>query len=235
VFIGSTGMTRINEFQKYIPIDNAIAQAYEDCTGPGPEGPTKNQFFFGQGWHNSRWNRHVLENLIVEVVNQQAVFRIPGECIPSEVIRICLQDHLKQAHASWQLDKPRICASGDRFESAAEAQSRARAQERNRSVKLKVHQRKFKKYNERLETLDALLSSPHLSITDRAKWKLAKQVLLMLRTEGQSSEHTESDENESLVTYVPFYRRRIVGQILCEVDQETAALKLRTTQSKGKQ
>lgn len=57
----------------------------------------------------------------------------------------------------------------------------------------------------------------------------------MLRTEGQSSEHTESDENESLVTYVPFYRRRIVGQILCEVDQETAALKLRTTQSKGKQ
>ncbi|KAE9407709.1 hypothetical protein BT96DRAFT_954350 [Gymnopus androsaceus JB14] len=196
-------MTRINDFQKYVPVDSAIARAYEEFKGPGPEGAIKHQFFFGQGWSNSRWNREVVSNLVTQVIDQQATFRIPGDCLPSEVIKICLQDHLKQAHASWQLDKPRVHAS----------------------EKLKVNQRKFKKHRERLDTVNELLKNPRLSTTDRAKWKFAKEVLIKLGTDGQSSEHTDSDL--ALVTYEPFYRRRIVGQILRELDEETIARKLR--------
>ncbi|KAE9395486.1 hypothetical protein BT96DRAFT_794440, partial [Gymnopus androsaceus JB14] len=233
VFISSTGMTRINNFRKYVPVDSAIAQAYEEFEGPGPEGAIKHQFFFGQGWSNSHWNQEVVSNLVTQVINQQATFRIPGDCLPSEVIKICLQDHLKQAHASWQLDKPRVHASGERYETTQESHDRARSQENARSEKLKVNQRKFKKHSKRLDTVNKLLKNPHLSTTDRAKWKFAKEVLIKLGTDGQSSEHTDSDL--ALVTYEPFYRHRIVGQILRELDEETIARKLRNAHSKGKQ
>ncbi|KAE9398587.1 hypothetical protein BT96DRAFT_1105768 [Gymnopus androsaceus JB14] len=233
MFISSTGMTRINDFQKYVPVDSAIAQAYEEFKGPGPEGAIKHQFFFGQGWSNSRWNREVVSNLVTQVIDQQATFRIPGDCLPSEVIKICLQDHLKQAHASWQLDKPRVHASGEHYETAQESHDRARSQENARSEKLKVNQRKFKKHRERLDTVNELLKNPRLSTTDRAKWKFAKEVLIKLGTDGQSSKHTDSDL--ALVTYEPFYCRRIVGQILRELDEETIARKLRNVHSKGKQ
>ena len=144
VFISSTGMTRINDFQKYVPVDLAIARAYEELKGPGPEGAIKHQLFFGQGWSNSHWNQEVVSNLVTQVINQQATFCIPGDCLPSKVIKICLQDHLKQAHASWQLDKPRVHASGERYETAQESHDCACSQENARSEKLKVNQRKFK-------------------------------------------------------------------------------------------
>ncbi|KAE9402470.1 hypothetical protein BT96DRAFT_991116 [Gymnopus androsaceus JB14] len=114
---------------KYVPVDLAIAWAYEEFEGPSPEGAIKHQFFFSQGQSNSCWNQEVVLNLVTQVVNQQATFRIPGDCIPSKVIKICLQDHLKQTHASWQLDKPCVHASGECYETAQEFHNCVHSQE----------------------------------------------------------------------------------------------------------
>ncbi|KAJ3799093.1 hypothetical protein GGU11DRAFT_532749 [Lentinula aff. detonsa] len=235
VFLSKTGMPNVNSFQTYSPVEDPIANAYEKCRGPGSEGMTQYLYFFGEGWKNSRWNRDVLARRVSEVVAQQENYRIPGPCLANDVILACLQDCLKQAQASWKRDKPRIHFSGERYETPEEAQARARTQEGVRSSSVRVYARKATKYKTRLDALDELLKDSTLTTFTRRKWEFARDIVHNLGKDGQSSEDTDRDDDElPLVTTVPYYRRRIVGELLQEVDREAARLQWKAATLKGK-
>ncbi|EEB91882.1 hypothetical protein MPER_09691 [Moniliophthora perniciosa FA553] len=235
MFLAKTGMAGVNSFQDYCPVHDATAEGYAKGTCLGPEGDKKYTLFFGEGWQKSKWNRQFIANIIPDIKSKQPEYRILGECLSSLTIEGCLWDYIKQAQGSWKRDKPRVHHSGERFESRQEASNRAKQQEQDRSFQNRAHNRKTTKYKDRCKGVKALLKDTTLSSLQRKKWELLKDILDNLSNEAMSSEDTDYEDRDlPLVTAIPYYRRRIIGDLFEELDTAWKVLQRRQAHASGK-
>ncbi|THU78626.1 hypothetical protein K435DRAFT_574366, partial [Dendrothele bispora CBS 962.96] len=234
VFLDETGMKGVNSFQDYKPVDDAVAEAYEKGRDPGPDGEKQYHLYFGEGWRTSRWNQVVINNFAAKIVTLQQSYRIPGECLAHDAIKVLLYDNIKQAQVSWKRSKPRVHFSGARYETQEEAHARAREQESSRAADLRSNTRKAQKYERRLECLDEILGGS-LPTPSRRKWELTRQIVSHLGREGQSSEDTDiNDVVQPLTSTIPYYRRCGINAMLEELDRECLNLQRKHALAKGK-
>ncbi|KAK7029001.1 hypothetical protein VNI00_014711 [Paramarasmius palmivorus] len=236
IFVDRTGgVSGVNSYQDYIPVADDLAQNFDKGLGEGPKEATKYRLYFGEGWQKSRWNRQVVRDLIQEVVRGQAEARIPGECLSSEAIEACLWDYIKQAQVSWKRHIPRVHPTGNRFETTDEATLRSQIQEAERTQSLRANTRKSLKYKERKKGVQQILFDPSLSTMARRKWEFVEEVVTALGNDGQSSDETdEGHRDRPLVSSIPYYRRRIVSELLSELDTESRNLQRKINLAKGK-
>lgn len=124
-FLKLTKQSHINHFQNYAPISDEIAKKYADEEGPGPEGLTKYQLYFGEGWRGARWNVAVVHNITSYAIENRGEERFHGD-LPSEAIRAIFWGYITQSKDSWKQKRPRVHEEErDRFETVAEAANRA--------------------------------------------------------------------------------------------------------------
>lgn len=71
------------------------------------------------------------------------------------------------------------------------------------------------------------------SAVDKKKWQRVRNVLLKLQTQGQSSEDTDQ-ENGGLVITQPYYRRRLITEMLEDLDRNIKELERRQGAAAGK-
>lgn len=136
-----TNRTHVNHFEDYRPVDEDLAQKYDDGEGPGPESSSRFQLFFGRNWRSSRWNCSVISNMLPVLVVKITEKKMEGE-VNELVIAAMLWDHIKQAQNSWQRRNPRIAETGDRVETPQEAQQRTSTYLSQRAVTVRRNSRK---------------------------------------------------------------------------------------------
>ncbi|KAK7024257.1 hypothetical protein VNI00_016474 [Paramarasmius palmivorus] len=239
IFLSRTGMHAVNAFQTYRPVADQIAEDYAKGIGAGPVGDQKYVLYFGDGWRTAKWTKQVIKNFIPDVIAKHASARIPGVCLSAPTIEACILDYVKQARVSWNRRKPRLHESGTRYETREEALARSRSQEEQRAISLRSYSRKssvrffvdfepaklilvlLKKYRERLEAVNELLKDTTLTSFTRNKWEMVQNIVVTLGNEGQSSDETDNENpDRPMVSSIPYYRRRIVSELLSELDGE---------------
>ncbi|THU95212.1 hypothetical protein K435DRAFT_577163, partial [Dendrothele bispora CBS 962.96] len=231
VFLDETGMKGVNSFQDYKPVDNVVAEAYKKGTDPGPSGKKQYHLYSREGWRTSRWNQ-VVVNFATKIMTLQQSYRIPGECLADDAIKVLLYDNIKQAQVSW--NKPRVHSSGVRYETQEEAHAHAREQESSRAANLWSNTRKAQKYKRRLECLDEILGRS-LPTPSQCKWELTRQIVSHLGREGQSSEDTDINNVVlPLTSTIPYYCHCGINAMLEELDRECLNLQQKHALAKGK-
>jgi hypothetical protein len=137
-----TGCPFVNHFENYSPVDETVAQNFEDEKGPGPQGSMLFQMYFGSKWQKSRWNTSVIENMLPVIAVKKAEMHME-EDIDNEVIKAMIWDHIKQAQNSWQRRNPRVAEAGDRVETKQEAELRAKTYDIDRSKQVRRNSHKI--------------------------------------------------------------------------------------------
>ncbi|KAJ3990818.1 hypothetical protein F5050DRAFT_1906055 [Lentinula boryana] len=210
-FHEKTGQNHINVFQFYTPIDDALANAFQDNTGPGPQGTTAYQLHFGAGHPQSRWNTAVIDNIL-----EYAATDVEDECIchlDPDVQHAMLWDYIKQAQASWAHLNSHM--ADDRVETSEEAQAQAQDYQEGCGHDTHVTSRKYQKFHRRQKGLNLLLQAKR-NPTELLQLQRTKLVLDALDVEGQSLE--ESGSEDTLIVTVPHYRRRVISAMMSSLD-----------------
>ena len=115
---------------------------FDSETGPGPQGATQFQLYFGDGWHGSRWNLGVMKNMTSFVLENRANHRFKGS-LSTAAIHAIIWSHISQARDSWTKRKPRMHEEErDRFETVAEAAMRAQTDQVKRYKSVRKANRK---------------------------------------------------------------------------------------------
>ncbi|KAH7876538.1 uncharacterized protein C8R40DRAFT_1042342, partial [Lentinula edodes] len=222
-FCKATGSTSVNTFQTYHPIDTTIAVEFATGKGSGPEGESEYRLYFGNEWRKAKWNHIVVRNIITLISSQKEQAHIYGD-LSSEVIEAYVWDLVAQARVSWRARLPRPHVAESRWETPAEARTRAEEYESRREMELRVNSRKRSKYVERK---DGVIKAS-ASAFDTRKWTMVQNVLLKCGIEVQSSDNTDADDEvnspAALRTAVPHYRRRILGVVFEDLDTKIKEL-----------
>lgn len=89
------------------------------------------------------------------------------------------------------------------------------------------------KFDWRKQGVDKLLADTSCSAVDKKKWQRVRNVLLELQTQGQSSEDTDNEDGGLVITQ-PYYRRRLITEMLEDLDQNIKELERRQKAASGK-
>ncbi|KAJ3825931.1 hypothetical protein F5880DRAFT_1477298 [Lentinula raphanica] len=223
-FRSATGQDGINAYQHYTPIEDVIANAFEDGTGPGPNGDTAYTLYFGAKYSRSRWNKAVIDNILQCVPIERSELHSQLCDLDVDVQSAMLWDYIGQAQVSWVHYHPRLV--DDKAETAAEARTRANEYNERRMIDTRLNTRKnqagflsfhIPKFERRKRDVDSLLEAPTLNGLERSNLQRTREVLHALGAEGQSSE--ESGPEDALLVTVPHYRRRIITPMMVDLDQ----------------
>ncbi|KAK1233797.1 hypothetical protein PQX77_003024 [Marasmius sp. AFHP31] len=214
-FLERTKMDKLSKFQSYEPVD--------DETAKNPlqnrKGGLRYRLYFGDTWRTSLWNKHVLEDMAKDV---QAELKEAGESeMAPERVVACLWISVTQAQNSWKTTQIRVHGSGERLETSQEATSRARCQVYTLSHMRKQNKRRHDKFDSRTTALQEILKDKSLGEVERIKWKAVQTINKGLGADGQSSEDTDRDDVDlPRIVTVPRYRRRIVSNLMGDLDSE---------------
>ncbi|KAE9384314.1 hypothetical protein BT96DRAFT_787501, partial [Gymnopus androsaceus JB14] len=211
-----TKQTNITDFRSYSPIDDAIAEAFEKGEGPGPTDLTRYRLHFGNGYHKSRWNKVIIANMLTFTAEGKGSYRMEGD-IDNEALKAFFSDFIKEAQTSWARYGRRI-GKDDNLETSQEAKERADQYSELHKESCRISSRKHAKLARRrlgVSLLENILP-PSASQIDLTKLHQTRQVLDSLDHEGMSSE--ESDNEGGLIVTIPYYRRRIVSQMMSDLD-----------------
>lgn len=118
-----TGQPNITDFHSYLPIEDAIAEAFETDDGPGPSNITQFRLYFGNNYQKSRWNKYVVSNMLVYTAARKEQYRIEGN-IDEKALETFFYDFIKEAQTSWARYGRRITKDNN-LESTSEAKERA--------------------------------------------------------------------------------------------------------------
>ncbi|KAJ3742533.1 hypothetical protein DFH05DRAFT_1381195, partial [Lentinula detonsa] len=211
-----TQQTNITDFRSYSPIDDAVAEAFETGEGPGPTDLTRYRLHFGNGYHKSRWNKVIIANMLTFTADRKGMYRIEGD-IDNETLKAFFSDFIKEAQTSWARYSRRI-NKDDNLESSQEAKERADQYSELHKESCRINGRKHAKLARRKLGVSLLESTlpPSASPIDLTKLHQTQQVLDSLGHEGMSSE--ESDNEGGFRVTIPHYRRRIVSQMMSDLD-----------------
>ncbi|KAE9383350.1 hypothetical protein BT96DRAFT_791014, partial [Gymnopus androsaceus JB14] len=218
----------------YNPVTTEIAKQYDSETGPGPQGANQFQLYFGDGWRGSRWNLGVVKNMTSFALANRADQRFEGS-LSTEAIHAIIWGHISQARDSWTQRKPRVHEEErDRFETVAEAATRAQIDQVKRYKSVRKANRKRMKLNKREDGVKKLIT--HSSKPEeKKKWKRVGAVLGDLGELGQSSDDTDVEvEGSALVTTEPYGRRRFLSRVLADLDANINELQLKIAAQHGK-
>ncbi|KAJ3766234.1 hypothetical protein FB446DRAFT_654110, partial [Lentinula raphanica] len=224
-FRNATGQDIINSFQRYSPIEDHVAKAFENGTGPGPNGDTKHRLYFGTNYSRSAWNKAVINNILQTVPDKRRELRYQLCDLDVDVQSAILWGFIKQAQVSWIRFYPRLV--DDKAETSGEAGTRAREYNERRIVDTRINTRKNQasfqlKFERRKRDIVSLLERADPDSLDRTHLQRTQDVLLKLGVDGQSSEES-GDEDTFLVT-VPHYRRRIITRMMTDLDKRAKDL-----------
>lgn len=98
----------------------------------------------------------------------------------------------------------------------------------------------MQKYNDRKKGLSELLNDPSETTIAKRKWAMMAEINATLHHEGQSSEESDYDcdrrprQAVPLKVKKPYFRRRIVGELMEDVDVAIDKLHESTTRAAGK-
>ncbi|KAK7029031.1 hypothetical protein VNI00_014741 [Paramarasmius palmivorus] len=243
-FCSATGATAINSFERYDPVDHDTVNNFADGKGPGPEGANRFRLYFGDAWRTASWNRVVISHMIPLVHAGKARKNIGGSSMTNDGIEACIWGYISQARNSWKAYQPRVHSSGSRYETQAEAITRAKASAAKRISSVRQNNRKNnvgscylfvyilteglqQKFNDRHEAVVKLLHHAPNPM-DKAKWQMVKNVLDNVEADAMSSDNTDTEENPAtpnrldtpaqLLITVPHYRRRIISDLFDDLD-----------------
>ncbi|KAJ3714401.1 hypothetical protein C8R42DRAFT_646347 [Lentinula raphanica] len=96
-FHSATGQDIINTYQHYTPIEDAIADTFEDGTGPGPNDDTAYTLHFGTNYRRSRWNKAVIDNILQRVPIERSELHYQICDLDVDVQCAMLWDYIGQA------------------------------------------------------------------------------------------------------------------------------------------
>ncbi|KAE9385987.1 hypothetical protein BT96DRAFT_785939, partial [Gymnopus androsaceus JB14] len=215
-FRDMTGQPNITDFRSYCPIEDAIAEAFETDDGPGPSNITQYRLHFGNNYQKSRWNKYVVSSMLAYTAARKEQYRVEGN-LEKEALETFFHDFIKEAQTSWARYGRRI-TKDDNLESTSEAKEQADLYSDTKKDGSRMNSRKHAKLDRRelgINLLQALLP-PTANQFDRTKLERTRQVLTSLEHNGMSSE--ESDAEGGLIVTVPYYRRRIVTQMMRDLD-----------------
>ncbi|KAJ3990821.1 hypothetical protein F5050DRAFT_1582405 [Lentinula boryana] len=220
-FRTATGQEKFTEFQDYSPIDHTVAIAYQNGTGSGPAelAGCRYRLHFGEYYQTSRWNKAVIENMLELVAIEKEQYKLEGK-LSIDVLRAMMWDFIKQAQCSWSSLNIRLTDKG-RAETKDQARTRANDYRERRSNDSRLNSRKHQKFVRQRDGVKLVLQeSESLSLfnLDRAKYQRAKDVLDKLGVEGQSSEEESDSEPGVLKVTVPHYRRRVITEMMKDLD-----------------
>lgn len=171
--------------------------------------------------------------------------------LSTEAIHAIIWGHISQARDSWTQRKPRVHEEErDRFETVAEASTRAQIDQVKRYKSVRKANRKRtvsialcmlhlsntcrQKLNKREDGVKKLIT--HSSKPEeKKKWKRVGAVLGDLGELGQSSDDTDVEvEGSALVTTEPYGRRRFLSRVLADLDASINELQLKIAAQHGK-
>lgn len=250
-------MSHLGRFDSYSPVSEEIVNDFASGTGPGPneEDDMCFRLYFGEGWRQTAWNLAVINNMIERIIIDAEEAKL-GPPLPSDVIKAILWDFILQGRNSWSMKKPRIHESGDRLETMAEAGLRKVQYEQSRSSAVRSTTRKksvcgaisccihlsnmyLQKLEHRTAGVKELLEDRSQTALARKKWEMILQLLQALAIEGQSSEDTDSENNlhptqpAALLIKVPHFRRRIIGELMEDLDRAVEQLRISQRRQSG--
>ena len=136
-----TGMTALNAFQNYSPVDKTASDKFSISEGDGPQGLSQYLLYFDVGWRRSRWNHTVVKNISGALQTAAGKTTLEGE-LTREETEAYIWDFIKQAQTSWSADRCRVHESGDRLETQQEATKRAAEYHNVRSEAVRSNSRK---------------------------------------------------------------------------------------------
>ena len=90
--------------------------------GPGPKDENAYRLYFGESYQHSRWNKAVIENMLVLVAERKNNYNLQGE-LSTDAIRATIRDFIKQAQFSWNSLNVHLTDEG-RVETQDEARAR---------------------------------------------------------------------------------------------------------------
>ncbi|KAF5344944.1 hypothetical protein D9757_009292 [Collybiopsis confluens] len=216
-----TGQNNITDFRSYCPIEDAVADAFENGEGPGPTELSQYRLHFGHGYHKSRWNKMVMANMLQYTVDHKDQYRIQG-MIDDEALRSFFWDFIRGAQTSWARYGRRI-GQDNNLETSQEAKERADQFSEAHKESCRINGRKHSKFARRTLGLRLLrVDSSSTSQFKRTKLDQTSQVLRTLGHDGMSSE--ESDNEGGLSITIPHYRRRIISQMMSDLDKDSREL-----------
>ncbi|KAJ3730325.1 hypothetical protein C8R42DRAFT_706032 [Lentinula raphanica] len=99
-FRSATGQDGINAYQHYAPIEDVIANAFEDGTGLGPNGDAAYTLYFGAKYSRSRWNKAVINNILQCVPIERSELHSQLCDLDVNVQSAMLWDYIRQAQVS---------------------------------------------------------------------------------------------------------------------------------------
>ncbi|KAJ3831197.1 hypothetical protein F5878DRAFT_549828 [Lentinula raphanica] len=214
-FRSATGQDIINTYQHYTPIDDAIADAFEGGTGPGPSDDTAYTLHFGTNYRQSRWNKAVIDNILQRVPIEMSELHYQICDLDVDIQSAMLWDFIGQAQVSWARFHPRLI--GNKAETPAEANTRAQDYNKRRTIDTRLNTWKNQASFPSFHNPNSLLAAPTLNSLERSSLQRTREVLHALGAEGQSSE--ESGPEDALLVTVPHYRRRIITPMMVDLDQ----------------
>ncbi|KAE9387366.1 hypothetical protein BT96DRAFT_1005189 [Gymnopus androsaceus JB14] len=155
--------------------------------------------------------------------------------LSTEGIHAIIWGYISQARDSWSKRKPRVHEEErDRFETVAEAATRAQIDQVKRYKSVRKANRKHTKLDKRERGVKKLIlhsSRPE----DQKRWRRVEAVLGDLGEHGQSSDDTDVEvEGSALVTTEPYGCRRFLSRILADLDDNINELQSKIAAQHGK-
>ncbi|KAJ3990778.1 hypothetical protein F5050DRAFT_1906062 [Lentinula boryana] len=180
--------------------------AYQNGTGLGPAelAGCRYRLHFGEYYQTSRWNKAIIENMLELVAIEKEQYKLEGE-LSIDVLRAMMWDFIKQAQCSWSSLNVRLMDEG-RAETKDQARTRANDYRERRSNDSRLNSRKHQKFD----------------------------VLDKLGVEGQSSEEESDSEPGVLKVTVPHYRRRVITEMMKDLDLRIKEVTDSMAQQSGK-
>ncbi|KAK0185698.1 hypothetical protein F5146DRAFT_1144204 [Armillaria mellea] len=204
-FLALTGMTTLEEFVAYEPVDESIVVELRNGTGDGPD---KEQFTldFSAGYGSSKWNCIILAKM-TNVVQDELLKEGHLVDVDKAYVEETLRNHLSAACQKWTEAIPRLKKDMLEFETESEVVDRVAETGRRTQAKAQGHASKTRKYKTRTEIVKKVIFlKTKQKADDLPVWKFMQRLMEYLGKDGMSSEESHTRiclwRHEKIIEYM---------------------------------